>query len=240
MVDCCDAETKIVKFVFGWCPDCRKVFFESVATRTGKEKMHELESRNIEAIRRYWEYKFIIGCTTAISATKRLRFIVNLDRDIAKDSQTWTSISMFNRLLDMMQLGRETSFTQRAMDFRKLTVDEATLQRALVTLKPVEIWLGPRMYSYAIASRDRFATMLHTARLGTIMWANGDDGIYEKEPGVSLYWETPYAPGIWNVTKYDEARTGTAEAPCITGITWREDIKMRLESTMEALSHIVQ
>ncbi|KAL6901670.1 hypothetical protein GGI43DRAFT_403640 [Trichoderma evansii] len=198
--------------------------------------MHEFESRNIHSIRRYWEYKFIIGCTTAINATKRLRFIVNLDRDIAKDSPTWTSISMFNRLLDMMELGREISFTQRAMDFLKLTVDEATLQKALLTLKPSEIWLGPRKYSYGIASRDRFATVLHMARLGTIIWANGDDEIYEKEPIASSYWETPYTPRIWSVTGYGEARISTAEAPCITGITWPKDIKPRLESLMEALS----
>ncbi|PTB41446.1 uncharacterized protein TrAFT101_009946 [Trichoderma asperellum] len=238
-VDCCDNEAKIVKFVFGWCPDCEIVLFEGVTTGKGKEKAHDGESRNIHAVRRYWEYKFIIGCATAINATTRLRFIVSLDRDMAMDSPTRTSISMFNRLLEMLELGREMSLSQRAMDFRTLTVDEATLQRALLRLKPSEIWLGPGKHSYAIAGRDGFATMLHMVRIGTIMWANGDDEVYEKEPSVSSHWESPYAPGIWNVTRYGEAVAGAAEAPYITGLTWREGIKLRLESILEAWSYIV-
>lgn len=255
MMYCCNSEVRTVEFVFGWCPECKKVLFESVTTETetetetetgkgkGKGKGKEtyaFEPRNIGAIRRYWEYKFIIGSAKAIDATENLRFVVNLDRDMAKDTSTWTSISTINRLLEMMELGREISFNQRAMDFSKLTVDEATLQKALFTLKPSEISLGPRKQSYENASRDRFATVLHMARLGTIMWANGDDEIYEKEHGVSLHWESPYAPGIWSVTRYGEVGVGTSEAPCITGITWQEGLKLRLEALMEALSHVLQ
>lgn len=245
LVYCCDSELGAVKFVFGWCPECTKVLFEDATTsdEKGKGKAKEtyaFETRNIDAIRRYWEYKFIIGSATAIEPMKRLRFVVNLDRDMAKDSQTWTGISTINRLLEMMQLGREISLSQRAMDFGKLTVDEATLQKALYTLKPSEIWLGPKKHDYAIASRDRFATLLHKARLGTIMWANGNDEVYEKELGVSMLWESPYAPGIWKVARYGEAVAGPAEVPCISGLTWQEGLKLRLEALMEALSHIME
>lgn len=216
------------------------MLFEDVTADTENEETHELESRNIHAIRRYWEYKFIIGCATAVDPTKRLRFVANLDQDMVKGLSTWEGISAVNRLMEMMKLGREFSFSQRAMDFSQLTVDEATLQRALLSLKPSEIWLGPKKHSYAIASRDKFATVLHTARIATIMWANGDDKIYEKEPEVSLHWESPYAPEIWNVARYGEAGAGTAEALSITGITWRLELKLRVESLMEALTHILK
>jgi hypothetical protein len=244
---CCNNEVRTVKFAFDWCPGCKKVLFEDFTTEDekGKGKAKEKETyafepRNIDAIRRYWEYKFIIGSATAIEPTKRLRFLVNFDQDMAKDSQTWTSISTINRLLEMMELGRQFSLSQRAMDFGKLTVDEATLQRALYILRPSEIWLGPKKHDFAIASWDRFATLLHMARLGTIIWANGDDEIYERKPGVSLHWESPYAAGIWKVTRYGEAVARSTEALCITGVTWQKELKLRLEALVEALNHALQ
>ncbi|KAL7925900.1 hypothetical protein ACQKWADRAFT_203897 [Trichoderma austrokoningii] len=249
LVYCCDNEVRTVNFVFGWCRACEEILFENAFTQDedvkgkGKErerKKYAFEPRNIDAIRRYWEYKFIIGSATAIEPTKRLRFVTNLDQDMARGAASWASISTFNRMLDMMQLGRQISLTQRAMGFDQLTVDEATLQKALLTLRPSEIWLGPKKHSYAIASRDRFATLLHTVRLATVMWANGNNEVYDEKPAVSSYWESPYASGIWKVRRYGEVGAGAAEAPCITGLTWRGGLKLRLEALAEALSHIVE
>ncbi|KAL7900806.1 hypothetical protein HDV63DRAFT_402210 [Trichoderma sp. SZMC 28014] len=243
LVYCCDSELRAVKFVFGWCPECTKVLFENTATRdkNGKQKVtYAFETRNIEPIRRYWEYKFIMRSANAIEPTKSLRLVVNHDRDMVKDIQTWTAINTINGLLDVMKFVRDFSLRQRAMYFDKLTADEATLQRALYTLKPSEIWLGPKKHDYAIASWDRFATLLHKARLGTIMWASGNDEVYEKELGVSTHWECPYATGFWKVARYGEVAAGSTEVPCISELTWHEELKSGLEASMEALSHIME
>jgi hypothetical protein len=208
----CKTKNKAVNFVFGWCPECKSYYFGDLTVGPRGEKVtHTFDSRDTMAIRRYWEHKHMSRFDTPVAVSKRIRFAVNPERDMAADTAKRAASSnpnhaafVINHLRALItDHGEQLASYHTASDESQLTREEETLKSSLSLLCPSQVRIGPRRYSYPISNKKDVARMLHMVRMKTIAWANGDDKMYEEDVNLPLHWKTPYAPEVWRVTRKD-------------------------------------
>ncbi|KAM0245327.1 hypothetical protein ACHAQJ_010595 [Trichoderma viride] len=204
----CEFNRKAVKFIFGWCLGCTSRFFEddTVDPRGGKATITH-DHRDTMAVRRYWEYKRKSVLRKCICSSDAIRSAVNPDgeetADAAKQAASTSPDDGFLNYCRTALRGspKDLEFTYCDSCPDELTHEEEALKSVLLHLKPSSVKLGPRVFDYPFFSKEECALVLHKARFMTIIWANGDDELYQSDAGIPRHWDMPYAPKIWSVTR---------------------------------------
>ncbi|KAK5991101.1 hypothetical protein PT974_09379 [Cladobotryum mycophilum] len=144
-------------FKFGWCPNCVN-YLMSKNCRNGRPS---IEVRNVDVLRSYWRYKAASKLATAVPST-----------DIPYAAYDPSNNARRLQYLD--------PFAGSA-----LVWEERALLDTIAGLKPKQIHLGPLLFRLP-AAEDALHGMLRGARQWTILWAKGDDMLYQDDPGLDL------------------------------------------------------
>lgn len=210
-------------------PGCEIIECEAYLSRTPESRLAS-SCTTVEVVKLV--YGWCPGCEDVAS---RVPGFVPRDPIIIRSHWILKDVVKFNEFRANMELAAEHDVDPLELvdeplrgfeDDRGLTWEEVTLERKLQSFHPTQIWLGTGKYEYP-CNEHHMAMILRRARIWTIIWANGDERLYEEDPFVPLFWDEPDHPDVWTATRDMHGRgrdadEGTYDPPPTYRDVWED------------------